>query len=148
MKSGNIFIKILAIAGTVLVWLPIAAPIFFSAVLFFSRSMRPFLIDYLMPAELFLLVLVGGVMLLAAAFWARQRRGLIAGSLGGAVLLLAGCQGLAEVTGLANGRVQPGGWQWALVLGMLIGYILAVIALGVGGILLLRDLFGKRTAAQ
>jgi hypothetical protein len=64
-------------------------------------------------------VLVGGILLLATALWARQRRGLIAGSLGGAVLLPIGCQGLAEVTGLADSRVQPGVWQAALVLGML-----------------------------
>jgi hypothetical protein len=142
MENKNIFTKILAIAGTVLAWLPIAAPVFFSLALLFTRPI--FRMDYLMPAELFLLVLLGGGLLLWAALRERKRRGLIAWSLGGAVFLLVLSQVLAMLTGLADGRIEPTGWQWALVLAGLIGYILAVIALGVGGVLLLRDLFKKR----
>ena len=146
MENKNVFTKILAIAGTVLVWVPIAAPIFFSLALFFSRPI--FRLDYLMPAELFPLVLVGGGLLLWAALRSRAFRGLISLSLGCAVVLLFGLQGLAVVTGLADGRTQPGGWQWALVMAGLIGYILAVIVLGVGGILLIRDLFKAKPAAE
>jgi hypothetical protein len=47
---------------------------------------------------------------------------------------------LAEVTGLASGEIEPGGWQWALVIGMILVYALAVVAIGVGGVLLLLDL--------
>jgi hypothetical protein len=144
MENKSVFTKILAIAGTVLAWLPIAAPVFFSAVLFFSRPVFLFRFDYLMPAELFPLVLAGGGLLLWAALRERKRRGLIAWSLGGAVFLLVLSQVLAVVTGLADGRIQPGGWQWALVLGMLIGYILTVIVIGIGGVLLLRDLFKRK----
>jgi hypothetical protein len=142
MENKNILTKTLAIMGTVLVWLPIAAPVFFSVVLLFTRPF--FRLDYLMPAELFPLVLAGGGLLLWAALRQHKRRGLIAWSLGGAVFLLVGSQVLAVVTGLADGRIEPTGWHWALVLAGLIGYILAVIALGVGGVLLLRDLFKTR----
>jgi hypothetical protein len=48
---------------------------------------------------------------------------------------------MAVVTGLANGDTAPGGWAWALVLTMLAGYMLAVIMIGIGGVLLWRNLF-------
>jgi hypothetical protein len=48
---------------------------------------------------------------------------------------------LAVVTGLASGETEPAGWPWALVLASLAGYALALVAMGVGGALLLRDLF-------
>jgi hypothetical protein len=47
-----------------------------------------------------------------------------------------GAQALAVVTGLADGRIEATGWQWALTLGMLLGYDLAVVAMGVYGFLL------------
>ncbi len=202
MDNKHIFTKILALAGTILAWLPVAAPILFSGARLGRGGM--FHIDYLMPAELFPLVLAGGGLLLWAALrlpdpkgfpvqsstsqadepgspgdkaarktfgspdnpnapggvpaaedsdgsseWparktSRVSQRLIIWSLGAAVLLLTLIMVLPEVTGLADGRIEPTGWQWALVLGMLVGYILAVIALGVGGALLLRDLFKTR----
>jgi hypothetical protein len=51
--------------------------------------------------------------------------------------LLAGGQALAVVTGLASGETEPGGWQWVLVLASLAIYSLALVAVGLGGILLL-----------
>ena len=144
MENKNIFTKILAIAGNVLVWLPIAAPVFFSAAMLIRSGM--FRMDYLMPAELFPLVLVGGGLLLWAALRMRRQRGLIGWGLGGTFVLLLGSQWLAVATGLADGRTEPNGWQWALVLGGLTGYILAVIVIGVGGILLLRHLFMRKPA--
>jgi hypothetical protein len=101
-----------------------------------------FRLDYLMPAELFPLALLGGGLLLWAALRARARRWLIGGSLAGAVVLLFGSQALAVATGLAAGRIEPAGWPWALVLAALALYVVALIVLGVGGVLLLvRDLF-------
>ncbi|MGA2488717.1 MAG: hypothetical protein ABSF99_00820 [Anaerolineales bacterium] len=139
MKNKGLLTKTLAIVGTLLVWFPILAPISLTAAEFIHT--RLFRLDYLMPAELFPLVLVGGGLLLWAALRRRAYGGLIGWGLGSAVILLVGSQGLAVLTGLATGRTRPGGWQWALVLAALIGYILAVIATGVGGALLLRDLF-------
>jgi hypothetical protein len=139
MKNINVLNKILAIAGTVLVWIPILAPILFAVLGFFRR--HRFLLDYLMPAELGLLVLIGAGLLLWAALRMHVHQKLIIWTLVAAVVLLVGSQGLAVLTGLANGDTPMGGWQWALVLGMLIGYDLAVIVLGVGGVLLLRHLF-------
>jgi hypothetical protein len=55
--------------------------------------------------------------------------------------LLVGGQVLAVVTGLASGETELTGWWWALVLASIVVYSLAVVVVGVGGVLLLRDLF-------
>jgi len=138
MGNKGVITKILAVAGTVLVWFPVVAP-----VLLWLRSLTRghSLFDYLIPAELFPLTLVGGLLLLWTALRARAYRKLIAWSLGGAVVLLVGSQLLAVVTGLASGETEPSGWIFALVVGALILYTLAVIAMGVAGILLLRHLY-------
>lgn len=139
MGKNNTFSKILASVGTALVWFPLLAPVLASVV--FAVPERQFRFDYLMPAELFPMALVGGVFLVWAARRAHARQRLIAGSFGAAVVFLAGVMVVPEVTGLASGATQPGGWQWALVLAILAGYSLALVALGVGGVLLLSDLF-------
>ena len=146
MEKKGAFTKTLAIAGTVLAWFPILAPVLLSVVVILQA--RIFRFDYLMPAELFPSALVGGGALLWAALRARSRRRLIAWSLGLAVALLASSQGLAVVTGLASGEAEPAGWRLAVVLAPLAGYGLALIAMGVGGALLLGDLFRARRSPE
>ena len=141
MGKKDVFTKILAITGTVLVWCPILAQILFSATFSIARGMLRF--DYLMPAEMFPFALAGGGLLLWAALRARSHRAWIGWGLGIAVGLLVGGQALAVVTGLASGETEPAGWPWLLVLASLAIYTLAVLAMGIGGILLLRDLFKK-----
>jgi hypothetical protein len=145
MKNNSLLTRTLAILGTMLVLFPLLAPVILSVARLIEA--HRFLFDYLMPAEFFPLVLIGGFLLLLAAIRLRKYRGLIGWGLGSAVLLLAGSQGLAVATGLASGRTNPGGWQWALVLAGLVAYILAVIVTGIGGVLLLRDLFKPQPAA-
>jgi len=132
--------KILAIAGTALVWFPLLAPLLLSVASVTQR--RIFRFDYLMPAELFPSALVGGGLLVWAALRARSRYRLVGWGLSIAAGLLVGGQVLAVATGLASGKTEPVGWQWALVLASLVAYSLALAAIGVGGVLLLRDLFG------
>lgn len=145
MAEKDIPSKVLAIVGTALTWLPILAPILFTAARLIQA--RRFMFDYLMPAELFLVFLVGGGLLLWAALRMRARRRLIAWALGIAVVLLVGSQLIAVVTGLASGETERGGWQWAVVLAGIAGYTLAVAATGVGGALLLRDLYRPSRSA-
>jgi len=139
MEKKGILTKILAIAGTVLVWFPILAPILFSVVALLVERMFRF--DYLMPAELFPAALAGGALLLWAALRARARQRLIGWGLGSAIGLLVGGQGLAVVTGLTSAETAPAGWMMVVVLGAIIAYALALIVIGVGGALLLSDLF-------
>ena len=142
MENKGALTKGLAITGTLLVWLPILAPILFSLILFIQRQIFRF--DYLMPAELGLFAFGGGILLLVAAIIAHSRRGIIGCGLGIALVMILGGQTLAVVTGLADGTTEIGGWQWALVIGSLILYTLAIVDVGVGGILLWRDLFKPR----
>jgi hypothetical protein len=139
MKDKNVFTKILAILGTVLVWLPILAPVLFSAVTLFRAGIFRF--DYLMPAEFFMVALIGGALLVWAALRARTRRGLICWGIGIAAVMLVGGQELAVVSGLASGRIGPSGVWWTLVIASLVIYSLALVLTGVGGALLLGDLF-------
>jgi multisubunit Na+/H+ antiporter MnhC subunit len=139
MEKKDVLTKVLAIVGTVFAWQPILAPILFSAVRF-SQS-RMFRFDYLMPAEFFPVALIGGILLLWAALRARAYRRLIGWSLGIAVLALVGGQALAVVTGLASGETEAAGLPWALVVTSLVVYTLALVAMAISGILLLRDLF-------
>jgi hypothetical protein len=145
VKKNNILTKILAIAGTVLVWFPILAPVLLGAISFMADGIFRF--DYLMPAELFPSILVGGGLLIWAAIRARLQLKVIAWGFGIAVLGLFGSQGLAVLTGLASGANEATGWRLVLVAGLLAVYGLAVIVIGVGGILLWRDLFKRANRA-
>jgi hypothetical protein len=140
MEKKDTLTKILAIAGSILVWLPMLAPLVFAVIRFIQA--RRFLFDYLMPAEIFPVVLVGSGLLVWAAIRARSRRGLIGWGLAAAVGLLICSMALAEVTGLASGETEEGGWQWALVLVLFAGFWLGLVGMGVGGVLLVRDLSG------
>ena len=148
MEKQSLLTRMLAIVGSVLVWLPLVAPLLFGLIRLIAGG--PFRFDFLMPAELFPVVLVGALLLIWAAARAHSYRALIAGGAGLAVVLLVGGQALAVVTGLASGATEPQGISWALVVIALVLYIVAVMAVGVGGILLLRRLFktrGLRSAA-
>jgi hypothetical protein len=50
-------------------------------------------------------------------------------------------QFLAVVTGLASGATEANGLPWVTVVFFLAAYNISVIGIGIGGVLLLRDLF-------
>jgi hypothetical protein len=139
MEKKRTFTKILAIAGTILAWIPILAPILVSAVFLIQK--RKFLIDYLMPMELFFFTLIGGALLIWAALGAHSRQKLLGWSLGIAAGLFFGSQALAVATGLASGATEPTGIWWSIVIAMLVIYILTLIVIATGGVLLLNDLY-------
>jgi hypothetical protein len=138
MTKTDRWTKVLASVGTVLLWFPILTPVVLT--LIFYAQKRIFRFDYLMPAELFGSVLLGGVLLFWASRRAGSRRKLVGWGLVAAVVLLAGAQGAAVATGLAHGDTEPSGWPWWLVLSALWGYSIAVLVTAVAGLLLLRDL--------
>jgi hypothetical protein len=137
--------KILAFAGTVLAWLPLLFPLVLGLLALGTEGQ--FHLDYLMPAELFPVAFLGGGLLLWAALRAHQRRGLIGGALAAAAALLVASQGLAVATGLASGAIEPAGWPLALVLSLLAAYTLALVVLGLEGLLLLRDIIQRAAGA-
>ncbi len=104
MEKKNTLTNILAISGTVLVWFPILSLILLSVSRLMARRMFRF--DYLMPAELFPMALVGGGLLLWATLRARSRWKSIGWGLGIATGFLIGGQALAVATGLASGATD------------------------------------------
>jgi hypothetical protein len=141
MAGKGVFTKTLAVIGTVLVVFPLLAPVLISLVRLANEARFQF--DYLIPAEMFQFALGGGLLLLWASLRSRSRVKLIAWALGAAVVLLVGSQALAVVTGLASGATEPVGLVYGIVLTALLFYALALVAVGVGGVLLLRDVFRK-----
>ena len=59
------------------------------------------------------------------------------------VILLAGAQLIAVATGLANGATPAGGWQSALVIGLIALFDLLIVAIGVVGVVFAARLFHK-----
>jgi len=134
--------RLLAVVGTVLVWIPILFTILTSVVGTVSSGMFRF--DYLMPAELFPFAFVGALLLLWAAQRARARGRLIGWGLGCAVAFLGGGQLYAVASGLASGATEPTGWAWALVTTSIVLYSLAIVVTGIAGISLVRKVLFTR----
>lgn len=138
--------RTLAISGTILVLVPVVFMLLTSiAHLVRAGILR---MDYLIPAELFLVVAVGGGLLAWAALASKKRQKEILWLLGLAIVLLFAGQGFAMITGLATGKISPDGWQFSLVMGLFIAYDLAVAALGIVGVLLIRDIRTKQEVAS
>lgn len=141
MDDRGWFTKALAIAGTVLVWLPLVAPLVLGVVRF--AQVRRVQIDYLMPAELFIVALLGGALLVWAALRGHSHRGLIVWSSAAAIGLLVAGMAVASITGLASGAAEPTGWRVIVVTGLIAAYVAALCVLGAGGVLLTRRLVGR-----
>lgn len=137
MSGREAFTKVLSAVGDLLVWVPLLAPLALSAARFMQAG--DLRVDFLMPAELFPAVLVGGLALLWAAFRRRSHRRAIGWPLGVAVSALAVSMGAAVATGLASGAAEPVGWRVVLVAGLLAVYVGAVLALAVSGASLVRS---------
>lgn len=139
MEKKSTLTKILAILGTILVWFPIQAPLVLAAVSVVQTGNAQ--VDYLMPAELFPVALAGGILLVWAAWRRRAQRKIIGWSLGIAIgALLAGAL-LTMVTGLASGETELEGFYWVVLIAPLAVYSLGLVIAGVGGFLLLLELF-------
>lgn len=142
MKGDKLFTQILATIGTVLIWIPIVLPIFFSI----SRliSTRGFIFDFLMPVELFAVILSGAILLIWAVILTKTHRIPVFVSLGIAIVCLVGSQVVAVMTGLASGEAEPTGSPWIIVTALIGIYNLSVIGLGIAGIFLVRKLNSQR----
>ncbi len=134
MEKKKTFSLILAITGTTLVWLPVIFMVITGIV--GSISAHQLLVDYMLPAELGFMVIVGAATLLWAAIRERSYIKPIAITAGLALLMIVGCSGVAAISGLASGRVTEAQAPLALTVSMalLIGYDLMVVLLGLFGL--------------
>lgn len=137
---------VLVIVGTALAAFPLLATVLLS--ILGSVSEGEFLFDFLMPAELFPVAAIGAVLLAIAAWRVRRRRRAVVASMLAAVGLLLAAQGVAVLTGLASSESESTGWRLTLVLGLLGGFIVALVALVRAGWLLLRDLMRTPSLAR
>ena len=139
--------KILAIAGTVLLLFPILAMLVTGIVGSLRRGW--IMVDYMLPAELGIVVIAGAASVLVAAILAKKYVKCVVWTIVATVGLIAACTGLAAVTGLASGRVQTPEVPviYGIVIGALIAFDVAVALLGVLGILLSKALFKKAETA-
>lgn len=141
-KRTGAFTKTLTVSGTLLVWIPIAFTVFTSIVGTVVTGM--FRLDYLMPAELGLFAVAGAVLLILAGFRSGLRRKLIGVSSVLAAFFFGACIVIAEISGMASGRTEAAGMPFMMAILMLALYAASLIGIGAGGILLWKDLFGKR----
>jgi hypothetical protein len=130
--------KVIAYIGTILVFIPILLTLITGAVATIASGILR--VDYLMPAELFPLALLGALALLWASRRARICKGPIAWSLVVMVGSLVASQGTAVLTGLASGKTEAAGWPLFLVVALLALYIASVILQCILGVLLIRRL--------
>lgn len=139
MQIKIIWAKILAIGGVILVALPVLFPVIIS----FPNLIRSghFNFDYLFPAEMFPIVLLGGILILVAAILARMHLKLIAWGFGAVVVTLAALMIVPIATGLNKSIEQPTGNLMLILQGIVALHWLAIFALLIGGIILVVALF-------
>jgi hypothetical protein len=136
---------ILAGLGTFLVWLPILAPIVFSVGLYIRTGIFHF--DYLMPAEMVIFFLIGGILLMAGLRLAGLANKLIRIGfwIGAGAFLLQSA--LIIVVSLAGGAAAERFWMPAAII-LIAVYTIAVIVTGIGGGMLMGELFRMKKVAN
>lgn len=141
MKVGNVLIKVFALAGVILVWIPLIFTLLTATI--GSIANRKLLFDYLMPAELFPLALSGTLLLLLAAMLTHAYRKPICLGAAAAVLFLLGSLTLAKVTGLASGSDDPAGWAMISAIVLINLYSISIVVIGTIGILINKAVYRK-----
>jgi peptidoglycan/LPS O-acetylase OafA/YrhL len=139
LKNTGAASKAISISGTLLTWIPIAFTVLTSAI--GTVATGRFHLDYLMPAELFPAALAGAALLLWAAWRSGLRIRIIGLSSALAVKFLAAVMAIASFSGLADGKTELAGMSLIAVMSCLTLYTVMLIATGIGGILLWRDLY-------
>lgn len=141
MGKRDALTKTLAVAGTVLVALPLLAP-FLLGLVSIGR-LGGFRLDYLMPFEVYPVTVVGMILLAWAAMRAkiRQRAVMIciAVMLGGLLLLSVS----AQATGIADSEVTLETWRYVVTSAFGVMSLVAQLALVAYGWLLGRDLMAE-----
>ena len=145
-KQKSALSKVFAIAGAVLLWGPIA--FMFLTAIVGTLASGTLLFDYLMLAELFPLVAFGMVMLVLASLLTHRFRKWFGWGAVAALVVLSAGQVLATVSGLASGEISEAGAVFPLVIGAIVLYNIIVVALAVLAIVLILQLFRKKSEEQ
>jgi hypothetical protein len=146
MTSPRTIDRVLAVAGAVLVLSPLALTVLLSLIA--SLGAARVLFDFLLPAELFPLFLAGALLTTVAALRTRSHRYWVIGGALVTALALLSAQGAAIATGLAAGDRAPQGWPFALVMGLFLLFLAAMVATGVGSVALARYVLRARSPSR
>ena len=132
--------RLFVVTGTVIVGLPIAAP--FAAVLISFGNRGPARFDLLMPGELVVAAITGGVVLVAHALvWHRPDRLWTILGLTGIVLSFAGVAAVADQALSASTGGSDTGALLLVASLLYASYVVSVLSLLVGGIVTCRRVF-------
>ncbi len=145
MRTRTTLGKVLAILGTVLLALPILFMLITSSI--FTVRTSEFRMDFLIPGELFFVVLAGGLALLWATIRSRTMIKCIAWLLGIGLVMLFGGQGIAMLTGLASGRIDNTSPWMIVVTAMIICYDICVLLMAICGVKLICNLFHTKASS-
>ena len=141
MGKRDLLTKLLAWIGTLVIWLVLLTPVFFSAMRYIQSSRFRF--DWLMPAEFAPAALIGGLLLFWAALRAKSQSRPIAWGLLIAIVMLTAGQAYAVYSGLASGETEATGLPWLIVVVSLGLYVLGLLITGWSGLRLLTNLNKK-----
>lgn len=145
MFWGTLTARVSAVAGTVLTGFPLLAPLVLGVI--FAVGSGRFLFDFLIPGELFFVVVAGALLLVLATVILRRLR-VAAGILTAATIVTFFATDLvSQATGLSDGRTASEGWPLFWVMSVYALYVLSVVGLFVLGILVCRVAFSRAERA-
>lgn len=139
MKNKILISKIISIIGTTLVWIPIIAPIFFTLILLFTRKILVF--DFLMPMELFFLIIIGAILLIVSSIIMKYNWKIIGISFIVIISMFIIPQVIAVLTGVASGAAKMTTMMYIILLTFVLIYITFLVILGISAISLTKKLF-------
>jgi hypothetical protein len=145
MQKENVT-KFLAIIGTAFVGLPILLTIV--AAIIGSIAQGRLVCNYLIPAEMYLDAIAGGLLLLWAALRAKLFRKPVIIGFAGMCVFFALSQGIVFLSGIATGEAAAEGVALTAIIASLAIYTLAMIALTVVGIMMIKKLFAQQNGAE
>ena len=138
MSWKHKIINIIFILGCILVWLPFILPLIF-AFISLAQSGR-FLFDFLIPMEIFPVVIIGALLIVATHLIRKLPVKIVVGSFIGIILSLLFAMIYAELSGVASGKTDIVSFPGFLILLSLIIYYLSSIIVGVRGLSYLKKL--------
>ena len=141
MRMKNVLAKIFAVCGAAITCGAVLFVLLTAAVGTFMA--KHLLLDYLMLAEIFPIVVLGILLLFVASLLTKRLVRPFAYLSAAAVITLAGALLIASQSGLSSGAIPATGWQFALVVGLISLYDLLVVAIGVVGVVFAARLFHK-----
>ncbi len=138
MKKQSLLTIVMIFFGTCLLWIPFL--FLFVTSLFGTIQSGMVRFDYLLIGEMFPLILLGGGLIIGAAFREKRFWKLLLSLYISAIVLLFGSQGLAIATGIASGTRPPEGVWWIVVLGGIILYSLLSLVLAIYSVILFKGI--------